>query len=148
MDAFYQILELDKIKNESMKYINVKLNDKVFEKICKLGLIETSNKFALRYINIPKLFKFENKYYKITKIGKKFFKDCKNLQQVIIPESVKRIDNYAFKNCENLKKIFFHKKLTEIGIGTFEHCTSLDISERSNPDSGINLNISFSKLSG
>ena len=125
MDAFYQILELDKIKAPSIKYINVKLNDKVFEKICKLGLIETSNKFALRYINIPKLFKFENKYYKITKIGKKFFKDCKNLQQVIIPKSVKRIDNYAFKNCENLKIVSFPVNLIEIGVGAFENCFSL-----------------------
>ena len=125
MDAFYQILELDKIKAPTIKYINVRLNDKVFEKIYKLGLIETSNKFALRYINIPKIFKFENKYYKITKIGKKFFKDCKNLQQVIIPESVKRIDNYAFKNCENLKIVSFPVNLTEIGVGAFENCFSL-----------------------
>ena len=125
MDTFYQVLELDKINNPTINYKNVKLNNKVFEKLYKIGLIKISDKFAIDYIKIPKIFKFENKYYKITKIGKKFFKDCTNLKQVIIPESVRKIDNYAFKNCENLKKIFFPKKLTEIGVGAFENCFSL-----------------------
>ena len=129
MDTFYQVLELDKINNPPIKYINVKLNNKVFEKLYKIGLIKISKKFYIDYIKIPKVFKFEDKYYKITKIGKKFFKDCKNLQQVIIPESVKRIDNYAFKNCENLKRIAFPKKLTEIGVGAFENCISLSHKE-------------------
>ena len=126
MDAFYQVLKLDKIKNPPIKYKNVKLNDKIFEKLYKIGLINTSDKFALSFINIPKIFKFKNKYYKITKIGKKFFKDCTNLKEVIIPESVIKICNYAFKNCKNLKKIGTPKKLTEIGIGAFENCTSLN----------------------
>ena len=125
MNIFYKILKLDKINNPSIKYVNVKLNNKVFEKLCKIGFIKTSDKFAIDSIVIPKIFKFKNKYYKITKIGKKFFKDCTNLKRVIIPESVRKIGKYAFKNCKNLKTVVFPKKLTEIGVGAFENCFSL-----------------------
>lgn len=44
---------------------------------------------------------------------------------VTIPDSVKRIGNWAFEDCTALKSVDFGKGVTEIGISAFCGCTSL-----------------------
>lgn len=40
----------------------------------------------------------------VTKIGRKAFFNCKNLEEVILPENI-TIDDTAFSDCKNLKSI-------------------------------------------
>lgn len=61
----------------------------------------------------------------VTIIGNYAFKDCKGLKSVVIPNSVTSIKEQAFKNCMNLKEIDIPNSVTSIGIEVFDGCTSL-----------------------
>lgn len=60
-----------------------------------------------------------------TKVITKSQYSGKDYTAVILPNSVKIIDDFAFKDCKNLKKINFPSGLVFIGIGAFFRCTSL-----------------------
>ena len=47
------------------------------------------------------------------------------IEELILPEGLKRIEGEAFKNCESLRTIQFPKSLEEIGYETFSGCESL-----------------------
>lgn len=44
---------------------------------------------------------------------------------IVIPASVKIIDNEAFRGCHTLKKVTFNGDLEELGLACFEDCTGL-----------------------
>ena len=48
-----------------------------------------------------------------------------NAKKVIIPNSVKKIGEWAFSFCESLEKITIPDSVTEIGNGAFYECKSL-----------------------
>ena len=48
----------------------------------------------------------------VVAIGENAFLDCGIIESIIIPESVKRIGNYAFLNCTNLKSVRLHRGLS------------------------------------
>ena len=47
------------------------------------------------------------------------------IEELYLPEGLKRIESYAFKECRSLRTIHFPKSLEEIGRWAFEHCKSL-----------------------
>lgn len=53
------------------------------------------------------------------------FSGHEELEQVVIPESVRRIGFRAFENCSNLKSIVFCERLEEIGDYAFAGCLQL-----------------------
>ena len=57
----------------------------------------------------------------VTTIGRRAFWDC-CLSHVIIPDSVRRIENDAFGLCDYLEDIVIPKSVTFIGESLFEHC--------------------------
>ncbi|MBE6131090.1 MAG: leucine-rich repeat domain-containing protein [Erysipelotrichaceae bacterium] len=59
-------------------------------------------------------------------IGSEAFKNCANLEEVIIPNTVTSIDSYAFEGCTNLVNITLSNNLCAIGVGAFKGCTSLE----------------------
>lgn len=61
----------------------------------------------------------------VTAIGEWAFFDCRNLASITISESVASIGKYAFLDCDDLTKIVMPKSLTSIENGTFKGCTSL-----------------------
>ncbi len=64
----------------------------------------------------------------ITIIGKDAFRGNNCIEKVIIPISVKRIDEYAFCSCEKLKTIDFSHALSIAAIGglAFAFCKNLE----------------------
>jgi hypothetical protein len=50
----------------------------------------------------------------------------REVTEVSLPESLKRIDNYAFTKCRKLRKINFPSNLRLIGASAFDHCGSLE----------------------
>ena len=47
------------------------------------------------------------------------------VKEVVLPESIKSIDEYAFAGCENLERINLPKSLEKIGECAFKGCKSL-----------------------
>lgn len=62
----------------------------------------------------------------LLKISHSAFSECINIEEIIIPESVETIDNYAFFNCKKLTTIELPEKLATISFAMFSGCSSLD----------------------
>jgi len=58
-------------------------------------------------------------------IGKHAFHDCGKLTNVIIPDTVTRIEDYAFVKCTNLVSIVLPDSVEFIGKSAFADCTRL-----------------------
>ena len=58
------------------------------------------------------------------------FENCPQLSKVVLPSTLKRIENFAFEYCGSLKEIEFPAGLNFIGIAAFEHSglVQLDLS--------------------
>ena len=62
----------------------------------------------------------------ITAIPSKAFYDCKNLTEVILPESLKTIGEYAFYGCKNLTQIQIPDSVVSIGRYALANCSNLE----------------------
>ena len=58
-------------------------------------------------------------------VGEGAFKDCENLKEVIIPNSVTSIGESAFNGCSGLKSLTIPNSVTSIGESAFENCSGL-----------------------
>ena len=58
-------------------------------------------------------------------IGANAFKNCRNLQEIIIPNTVTNIDSSAFENCSYLQSVTLPTNLVAIGSSAFKGCGSL-----------------------
>ena len=70
----------------------------------------------LRILEIPQ---------SIKSIPDNYFKDCVNLQSVIISKGVSHIGEHSFANCRKLREITIPGSVKAIGKGAFEDCQSL-----------------------
>jgi hypothetical protein len=64
----------------------------------------------------------------VKEISSEFFHDLSNLEEISLPNSLTKIDEYAFWNCPKLKTIY-GENVTEIKTGAFGKCTSLEYAE-------------------
>ncbi len=76
-------------------------------------------------LKIPSEVEFESKKYKVTRIGDEAFYGCKNLQSVVIPNSVKTIGAGAFSDCKNLQSVVIPNSVKTIGAKAFMDCLNL-----------------------
>lgn len=60
-----------------------------------------------------------------TSIGSYAFSGSKALKEIVIPGSVKTIENYAFRNCTALAKLTLEEGVESLGNSTFAACESL-----------------------
>ena len=61
----------------------------------------------------------------VKSIGNYAFGDCTSLTSVTIPNSVMSIGYYAFSNCTSLTSVTIGDSVTSIGVFAFGNCTSL-----------------------
>lgn len=76
-------------------------------------------------IDIPSHINYDGEDYMVTEIGKSAFYDCKNIESVKIPNSVKFIGDYAFQSCIQLKSLIIPNSVTTIGDYAFATCNSI-----------------------
>lgn len=79
---------------------------------------------ASRY-TIPSSIEYEGETYIVTSIGSKAFIYCKNLYEIILPESITSIEELAFHDCSLLTIITIPNNVTSIGNTAFWGCTRL-----------------------
>ena len=77
------------------------------------------------YLDIPAIYTYEGKIYKITQIASKAFYYCLSLTSVMIPDSVTNIGNSAFYNCSSLTSVTIPDSVKNIGASAFYNCSSL-----------------------
>ena len=61
----------------------------------------------------------------VASIGKEAFKNCDEVTEVIVPQSVKTVEEGAFSGCKKLKKVSFLSESVSFGAGIFESCEEL-----------------------
>ncbi len=70
-----------------------------------------------------------SRVYNLTSIDTRTFSGNANLTEVILPETIESIGDYAFTNCSSLVSVGDMPNITSIGINAFDRCSSLtDIS--------------------
>ena len=62
----------------------------------------------------------------VTEIGANAFEFCANLTELVISETVVKIEGLAFANCHNLASIKLHENIQMVGGGHFWCCKALD----------------------
>ncbi len=76
-------------------------------------------------IEIPAIYNYEGKKYKITSIGYYAFYKCTALTNITIPESVTIIREHAFEECKACETINIPDNVTYIGSNAFNDCKEL-----------------------
>lgn len=61
----------------------------------------------------------------VVKIGSSAFRDCKNLESVVIPDTVTSIGNYSFQSCTYLESVTIGQSVASIGDWAFYKCENL-----------------------
>ncbi len=61
-----------------------------------------------------------------TEISSFAYINCKDLTDIVLPESIKSIGESAFAKCKNLKKITLPENLEYIGASAFSECENLE----------------------
>lgn len=69
----------------------------------------------------------------IIKIENKAFYYSKNIKSIVIPDLVKSLDAYAFYACDSLKSVNIGKSVTTIGSNCFAFCYALNKITATNP---------------
>ncbi|MCD7709850.1 MAG: leucine-rich repeat domain-containing protein [Porphyromonadaceae bacterium] len=76
-------------------------------------------------IIVPETVTYNGAVYRVTGIGNSAFRDCTELMDVTLPNSIISIGNYAFDGCNSLTDITIPDNVTEIGDYAFSGCTGL-----------------------
>ena len=58
-------------------------------------------------------------------VGKEWFRGCRKLTNIVLPKTIKTIQEYAFASCTSLQEIDLPAALTEIGSCAFADCQDL-----------------------
>lgn len=80
----------------------------------------TANK-SVKNLKVGATVKIKGQTFKITKIDKKAFANCKKLESVVIDKNVTTLGSKCFAGCTNLKKVTFKTKvLKKVGKDAFK----------------------------
>ena len=63
---------------------------------------------------------------KTLSLGESAFKDCRELQHVLLPETLYHLPSFVFAGCNNIADITIPTSVRSFGRGCFENCASLN----------------------
>lgn len=85
--------------------------------------------------------KFRDNVSNPTEITRHLFINGKEIRDLIIPDDVTTIGDYAFKNCLDITSVTIPSHVTSIGDAAFEHCSNIKHVNLSNNLSSIGNNV-------
>ena len=68
--------------------------------------------------------------HKVSTLGKNCFSNCVSMTEVIIPDGITSLEDYAFQGCSSLKEIYLPASVTQIGdyvFDTTENITKFEV---------------------
>ncbi len=90
-----------------------------------LGYFFGANRYSDNYNMIPKSLKTVTLTEGMTNIPNCAFSDCRYIQNISLPSTVKIIGWQSFQACFNLKEIILPEALTSIEYGAFSNCSEI-----------------------
>ena len=78
------------------------------------------------HVIIPEYIGYNDKTYIVTKIGDMAFRECSNLCDITLPNSITNIGQDAFMGCYRLTSILIPSSIRNIGYRAFNGCTGLN----------------------
>ena len=129
VDAYLAFLNSQKKESEDSGLFNNEMLDDIFG----LNSDDAEEQYIGEYsddrktlLKCPRDFKGTYTVPKgVTSIKDFAFNDCRELEEVILPDSIKEIGEGAFYMCLSLRSIIIPKHVQEIKESTFHSCTSL-----------------------
>lgn len=80
-------------------------------------------------------------------VGERALENCKRLEKLVIPGTVREIKDYAFQNCSNLREVRMEEGVQKLGFCMFSRCDA--VQRLTVPDSVIEIMTSaFSGMGG
>ena len=76
-------------------------------------------------VDLYSTIEIDNVTYNVRDISGAFY-ECSSLKEINIPNSIKKIGQYAFYCCSSLERVNFPNSLEAIGDCAFEYCISLN----------------------
>lgn len=76
-------------------------------------------------IVVPEKVSLDGVDYPVVAFGGNCFSDCRELESIIIPNSVETLRNSCFKGCSSLSSISLPSSITSLGDACFNGCSSL-----------------------
>lgn len=77
-------------------------------------------------LSLPDMVTFGGNTYTVTLLADRCFANCRQLQSVVIPATVKDIGDNAFLNCVSLTKVTLPSSLERVSSTAFEGCTTIE----------------------
>lgn len=84
-------------------------------------LLRVAKNKSVKNLKVGATVKIKGQTFKVTKIDKKAFVNCKKLESVVIGKNITTLGAQCFAGCTNLKKVTFKTKvLTKVGSDAFK----------------------------
>ncbi len=82
---------------------------------------------GITYLNIHRLVNVDEIIIpdSVTELGEYAFQKLEKIKEITLPEGITVIPNSTFSSCKNLKKVEFKGEITELGQGAFGGCQNL-----------------------
>lgn len=77
-------------------------------------------------VNLPSIVLHNDRTFSVVGVGKKAFSSCQQIEQIVLPETIKTIGDEAFSGCSSLLSVNIPASVTTIGAYAFEACSSLE----------------------
>lgn len=131
-------------------YGMVAIGENAFASIRSLLSVEIPNTVETignsAFHTCSKLKKIDLSKTKIVRLSSSTFRNCWNLEEIILPEKLNNLGTYTFYDCGKLKTIYIPGTVSGMGANIFTNCQNLEFVTLGNGFNANNLYLSASTL--
>lgn len=120
---------------DNIFYISVMSNNQVALVSALPHTSEFQSKQDMHYagdITLPEQVEYGGNRYTVTLVADRCFANCRDLQSVVLPPTIKDIGDNAFLNCVSLRKVEIPSSIERVSETAFAGCTVLEYRQYDN----------------